>query len=388
MEFKKVEKKLRLSLVGPLHPFKGGIAHHNTLLANEFLKHSDIDLQVISFKRIFPAWVYWRTQRKNAKDIESKNFFQGQAEFILDMLNPITWWRTVKKIKAHHPEVVIFHWYTPLLAPPFWILTALIKRYTTARIVAMCHNVLPHEKLPLDKFLTGLVFKNVDACIVQSEADRMVLHAWLPNKATINAFHPFYDFFYQPIPRETAQKKLGISGRALLFFGGIRKYKGLPYLLEALAIVVREMPVTLVIAGEFFHDKKPYLDQIKNLGIEKYVKIVDRYISNEEVPTFFLATDALVTPYIYGPQSGAAAVAYSFEKPVIGSENLKEVIREGQTGFLARAKDSADLAMVILKFYRESGRINFAMNIQNIKREFSWEALCQRIISGLWNSKA
>ncbi len=379
--------KTKMTIIGPVHPFKGGIAHHNTLLINELLKRNDLDLQIISFKRIFPKWVYFRTQRKNVKDEQSENFLKGKAIFSLDMVNPLTWLKTARLVKLFKPDVVLFHWYTPILAIPMWIFLSLIKRGSAPKIIAMCHNVLPHEKMFLDKQMTGLVFGKSDLCLVQSESDEKILKNWLPQKKSLRIFHPMYDFFHRPISENDARKELGIPGSNILFFGGIRTYKGLMYLIDALPEVRKKFDVTLVIAGEFFHDKKPYLDRIKELGIQNSVKIMDHYIPNEKVALLFSATDALITPYIYGPQSGVAAIAYSFLKPVIGTENLREIIIPGKTGYLARAKDSADLARAIIKLYEEKDKIDFKKNISELKDKLSWKSLCDIIIKNIQEAK-
>jgi len=365
----------KISVIGQVYPWKGGISHYNSMLCNELAKISD--LQVISFTRIFPKFLY---PGQSQKDEASPNFFHGRAEFILDMVNPLTWWRTARHIQKFKPQFIFFHWYTPILAIPFWFTLRLAKWWSGAKVVAVIHNVLPHERRFFDRWLTSLVFRLVDIFIAQSEKDQEELRRWAPWASAKAMFHPIYELFQQNISPEAARVELGVNGNVILFFGAIRDYKGLDYLLEAMPEILKKIPTTLVIAGEVFGSIQPLMEKINSLGIKNAVRLHSHYISNQEVAKFFAAADAVVSPYVSGTQSGVITIAYSFNKPVIATDvgGFREMVFS-DTGYLVESKNSQALAEAIVKFFVEKDRSRFAKGIENIRRRFSWEVLREKI---------
>ena len=178
-----------------------------------------------------------------------------------------------------------------------------------------------------------------------------------------------------------AKRSLGLDGPVILFFGFVRKYKGLEYLIRAMPEVLRSVQVNLLIVGEFWEDKEPYLKTIEELGLQGNIEIVDRYVPNEEVGLYFSAADVVVLPYIDATQSAIVSLAYAFDKPVITTAvgGLPEVVSDGETGFIVPPKDSEALAAAIVRYFREDCASRFAANVKVQKNALSWEALVRLI---------
>lgn len=371
----------RISIIGQVFPWKGGIAHYNSLLANELQAHAYV--QVISFMRIFPRWIH---PLKEHKDKASKNFFKGVAEEIFDVPNPFSWMRVVRALTQYRPEALIFHWYTPILAVPIWFVVRNVKKQLPqCKILAICHNVIPHERTPFDKMLTRIGLKGVDSIVVHSARDAAIAKEWMPGKRIEQLFHPIYDMFLSSVTRKEAREKLYLEKPTLLFFGGVRKYKGLDYLLRAMPLILEKQSVELIIAGEFFGNKKEYMDLIERYGLRKHIKLFDRYIANEEVGVFFRAADVVIAPYTSGTQSGALNIALAFEIPVIASDvgGFGEIVKDGENGYLVPPMDVEALANAVCVFLRNRTQLHFAERMRRIKKEHSWDVFTKKLLQVL-----
>jgi glycosyltransferase involved in cell wall biosynthesis len=167
----------------------------------------------------------------------------------------------------------------------------------------------------------------------------------------------------------------------MLFFGYVRKYKGLHYLLDAMPLVLKQITVKLLIAGEFYDDEQQYREQIKKLGLNDFVSVHGDYIPNEEVGLFYYAADVVVLPYISATQSGIIQIAYNYDKPVITTDvgGLPEVVDQGKTGFIVPSENVEAIAESIIKFFKVQDKINFAKNISEYKKQFSWDRMAEEI---------
>ena len=365
---------MKVVVIGPTYPFRGGISHYNTELCKYLSKRHKLIL--ISYKRRFPSFLYPGREQIDRKTIKKREI--ENVEFILDTLNPITWIKAFLRIREEKPDLLIFHWVTPFMAPMFSTIFSLVKRLTKTKILAICHNVLPHERTAIDVLLAKLVFKNVDYFIVQSREDLFKLKEIISNSkvAKYNP-HPIYDIFrVQSISEEDARKILNIpkNAKVLLFFGYVRKYKGLIYLIRAMPKIIKKIPEAyLLVVGEFWDNKEYYINEIKKLNIKDHVRIIDKYIPDEEVGIYFSAADVVILPYISATQSGVVQIAYAFDKPVITTNvgGLPDVVEDRKTGFIVEAKNPEKLAEVVIKYFKENRKEEFKRNIQKIKWKFS-----------------
>lgn len=369
----------KICIIGPSYPFRGGIAHYTTLLYRAM--KTQYNVKFYAFKRQYPKCLY---PGRNDKDVSNVGIKEDDVENILDSMNPITWWKTFYRIKKDDPDLLIIPWWVSFWTPQFWSITTLVRRFTLAKVLFICHNVVQHESSRIDKFCTRLVLRKGDFFIVHSEEDLHNLRQTLPKAQIRKSFHPTYDIFKsEDITKEAARKKLGIQGRTLLFFGFVRPYKGLNYLIEALPKVLKKFDVTLLVVGEFWKGKDDYLNQIRDLKLDDRVKIFDEYVPNERIGNYFCAADVVMLPYVSATGSGIAQIAFGFNKPVIATDVgcLPEVIENGKTGFVVSAKNPIALSNAIIRFYEEDREGEFSKNISKENKKCSWNRMVETIES-------
>jgi glycosyltransferase involved in cell wall biosynthesis len=364
---------MKICLLGPSHPFRGGISHHTTLLYRHLRKRHETIF--FSFKRQYPKWLF-----PGNTDIDpSRNQLRAEGvQYSLDSMNPLSWLLSALKIIKSKPDLLLIPWWVSYWAPQFFTISRLVKLFTKTRILFLCHNVVEHESKWIDKALTRIVLRKGDFYIVHSAEDKQNLLSIFPKAKVIKSFHPTYNFFnYGDFDPNRVRREYGIEGKIVLFFGFVREYKGLNYLIKAFPDVLSKVDVTLFIVGEFWKNKNKYLDLINNLGIEDKVIIVDEYIPNEEVGFYFSAADLVVQPYVSATGSGIIQIAFGFNKPVIVTNvgSLSEVVENGRTGYLVPPESSQDLAEAIIKFFLDGHLEEFSNNVRKEKYKFSWDRM-------------
>ena len=363
---------MKISLIGPTYPFRGGISHYTTLLYRHLRGRHEV--LFFSFKRQYPKWLF-----PGKTDIDpSKVHFKEDTQCNLDSMNPLSWLLVVSKIIKSKSDLLIIPWWVSFWAPQFYIISHLVKLLAKTKILFLCHNIVEHESKWIDKVLTRIVLRNGDFYIVHSTEDQQNLLSMFPKATVKKSFHPTYDIFnlgdFDP---NIVRRKYGIEGNIILFFGFVREYKGLKYLIEALPEIILKTNVTLLIVGEFWKNKNEYLDLINNLGIKDKTIIVDEYVPNEEVGFYFSAADLVVQPYVSATGSGIIQIAFGFNKPVIATNvgSLSEVVENGKTGYLVPPASSHDLAEAIIKFFRDGHFDEFSNNVRQEKYKFSWDRI-------------
>jgi glycosyltransferase involved in cell wall biosynthesis len=333
---------MKIAFLGPVFPYRGGIAHYSTLLC-QALRAAGHEALLVSFKRLYPRRLY---PGESDRDPSQSPLVAEDAHYLIDSLNPLTWMSAFRFIHSRRPEVVVISWWTTFLAPAWFCIGGLCRLLIHRPLIFLCHNVLPHEAGLLDRIVARSVLGLGTRLIVQSDAEKQRLLAFLPGKRVDVVPHPVYDMFAgEQISREVARAQLGLSAEipVLLFFGMIRAYKGLSDVLLALPAIRAELgEVRLLIAGEFWDDKQDYLALIERLGIGELVRIDDRYIPNENVPVYFSAADLLVAPYRTMTGSGVIQMAVGFGLPVVTT--IEAPLRSGAERELVRIVDRSDLA--------------------------------------------
>jgi glycosyltransferase involved in cell wall biosynthesis len=309
---------MRISVIGPVYPYRGGIAHFTAQLLRVVSDHGH-SVQTISFKRQYPGWLYPGASDKDP----SPPSLPVAAEYLLDPFYPWTWQRAIQRILQHRPELVIIQWWTTFWAPAYlWLGIALRKK--GLKVVFLIHNVLPHEQRVFDPVLARLALRTGSAFITQTEREKERLLNLLPGCSAVVCPHPGYFLLQeQKISRQEARHRLGypLDHYLLLFFGIIRPYKGLRYLIEALAIMKNSnLQPNLLVAGEVWEGKEEYLALIRELGLEEQIRLEDRYVPDEEAAMMFSAADLLVVPYVEGTQSAVAGMGLGFGLPMVVTE--------------------------------------------------------------------
>ncbi|HFQ93303.1 MAG TPA: glycosyltransferase [Anaerolineae bacterium] len=369
----------RFCLLGPTYPYRGGIAHYTTLLARH-LREEGHEVLLLSFSRQYPGWLF---PGKSDKD-PSEQPLRTEAEYILDPINPLTWRRALKRIKEWQPDVVIIPWWHPYFAPVWSVLSRGIKRLDPApRLIFICHNVLPHEQGKFSKFILPAVIKVTlgkgDSFIVHSQADGEILHSLLPQAHYVVTPLPTYAALGDV---DTTAVELPVTlpeGRPLLLFAGfVRPYKGLDILLDALPLVLAEMPVHLLVAGEFWQGgEAQYRRQIRELGIEEHVTIINEYLPDELLAACIDRADVVVLPYRSATQSAIIQTAFGRHTPVITTDvgGLGEVVEDGRTGLVVPPGNTMALAIAIISYFSNKSQNIFTTNIEISKHCFSWKQI-------------
>ena len=367
-------------VIGPVYPYKGGISHYTGLLYQALAKRYNVCM--VSYKMQYPKFLY----KKEQKDYSNDAFQIQDTKYWLNTADPLNIINTANKVNKLRPDLVIIQWWHPYFAPCYWLLTHLLRR---SRIMFVCHNVFPHERFPADKLLTKMALKKGDLYITNSKSDAEDLIKIKKDAKYQRAVHPTYNTFrIKDLSYNQARDMLGIgeNERILLFFGFVRPYKGLKYLLEAMPIIKGQLErVRLWVVGDFGEDEKDYFDLINRLKIGADVELVKGYIPDEEVEKYFSAADLVVLPYESATQSGIVQIAYGFEKPVVATNvgGLPEVVLEGRTGFLAAPKDPASLADKVVTFFKQGKQREFSDNIKKESYKYSWDRMIE-IIENLW----
>lgn len=376
---------MRISLIGPTFPFRGGISHYTTLLYRHLAFSHDVTFY--AFKRQYPSMLFPGTTDLDPSRVplwatDTRNF--------LDSMNPLTWFRVAFNIIRSHDDLLIIPWWVSFWAPPFWTVSVLVKRFSKTSVLFLCHNVVEHESRRADKCLTALVLRTGDAFVVHSREDERNLLSLYAGALVKRSPHPTYAVFNSIRPRRKRVREMyGVKGPMILFFGFVRDYKGLKYLIQAMPSVLSRVEVTLLIVGEFWKDKDSYHSLIGRLHLEKRIIIVDEYVPNEEVAAYFRAADLVVQPYVSATGSGVVQLAYGFNRPVIATRinSLEEIVEEGKTGYLVPPKDPEALAGAIVRFFREGKGEMFSENIKKIKHRYSWENMVCTIEDAVLESR-
>ncbi len=375
---------MKLCVVGPTYPYRGGIAHYTTLLVKH-LREAGHCTRFYSFTRQYPRWLFPGKTDKDPSQVP----LRVDCEYVLDPINPFTWWRLYRKVRSDAPDLLILQWWVPYWTPCLTTLSRWIKRDTKIPIVFICHNVVPHDGGGvIDRRLAMTVLRRGDAFIVHSEQDQHQLHALLPRATVLKTQHPTYAELTgksEAAPKAETRRRIGLRDDlpVIMFFGFVRPYKGLDYLIQALPLVLKQLKVQLLVVGEFWSSSEYYQQYAREFGVEDAVVFVNRYVPNEELGTYFAIADVVVLPYISATQSGVVQLAFGFGKPVITTRvgGLQEVVRDGHNGLVVPPQDEEALADAIVRFFNEALGQSMTAEIA-LERDggcFSWEIMVRVI---------
>jgi D-inositol-3-phosphate glycosyltransferase len=368
---------VRIALVGPVHPWRGGIAQYLGLLGETLSARAEV--RAVTFTRQYPEFLFpGKSQRDPAAPPPG-----FPVEAVLDTIDPLSWRRAARRLEAFAPGLVLLKWWLPFFAPAFAGAVGPLRRRGT-RVALVCDNLVPHEHRIGDRFLTSLMLRNSDGYLVMSESVERDLDRLKPGAARRRVPHPLYAQFDRGRwTRETARAKLGLEGEVAVFFGYVRRYKGLDLLLEAWPAVRARRAVTLVAAGEFYEDPAPYRALAAAAGGEPGVRLLDRYLPDDEVEALFKAADVVVLPYRSATQSGVTHVAYALGVPVILTDvgGLGETVTAGETGLVVPPEDPGALAEAVVRFFAEGMAPRLRAGVAAVRRANSWETLADHVVA-------
>lgn len=364
-----------MALLGPAHPFRGGIAQYLALLYRALETRATVTQ--FSLLRQYPGILF---PGKSQRD-DSEEPLLVPDEPVLDMLAPWRWPQAARRVAGWRPDGLVFKWWLPYFGPAYATVLSAARKAGAVNLM-IADNLVPHEKRPLDSVFTSWVTRATDAYIVMSESVEADLDRLVPGALKRRVPHPVYSQYASPLTREEARIPLDLHGDVVLFFGFVRHYKGLDTLLDAMPAILARRKVTLVVAGEFYEPVQDTKDRIERLGIKDHVRLLDRYLADEEVRRLFAAADVCALPYRSATQSGVIQIAYAAGCPVIITKvgGLPEFVAEGKSGYTVPPEDPAALAQAVLAFYEAGGRDRMTEGVRAQAALYSWEALADAVL--------
>ncbi len=380
---------MKIALLGPGHPFRGGIVHFNSRLARELQNRSNINVDLFYWQKLYPEFLLPGPPQFRL-DKESSLTFHNVGNKFLSYTNPLTWVKLIAKLRSEQYDMFITHWVHPVHFPVLKFILSCIRLFTKTKISIITHNVLPHERFFFDAYMTRSVLKMAHRLIVHSKEEaKKLLNIVCINNTPVVAFIPVFDQFvtYDDIS-SSVPFFAGLREKVLLFFGFIRQYKGLDVLLEAFHLFAQNhSDASLLIIGEsFYHQsgqtsaKEFFLaNWLPDDPVRSQIVWVDHYVPDEEVSRYFSAANLLVVPYLSVTQSAPLQVAYAFDKPVIASNlpAFRECVSIGESGYLFETGNAGDLAAKIELFF--SKPIS-SESVRRFRQKFSWERYVNLIL--------
>jgi glycosyltransferase involved in cell wall biosynthesis len=370
---------MKIGIIGPAWPLRGGLADFDERFARE-LQSLGHEVVIYSYSLQYPSFLFpGKTQYTNAPAPAGLTIHT-----IINSVNPLNWLAVGNRIKKARPDLLIVRYWLPFMGPALGTILRRAKRNGHTRVLTLADNILPHEKRPGDAAFTSYFIKPVDAFATMSDGVMEQL-ARLTPKPAIRAQHPLYDNYGESIPRATALHKLGLpeDKKYLLFFGFIRKYKGLDLLLGAMADDrLRQEEIHLIIAGEYYGDREFYESIIAKNNLQDRVHLFTDFIPNEEVPVYFSAADIVILPYRSATNSGITQVAYYFEKPMIATNvgGLPDAVPHGEAGLVC-APEPAAIAAAITRFFEPGALPDAATALKAEKEKYSWRVFAEKLVS-------
>jgi glycosyltransferase involved in cell wall biosynthesis len=365
----------KVIIIGPAHPLRGGLATFNQRLAKEFIQSGN-NCSIYSFSLQYPSFLFpGKTQYSDEPAPEGITIHT-----VINSINPFNWIKIGNRLRKERPDIIVVRFWLPLMGPALGTILRRVKKNKHTRIVCIADNVIPHEKRPGDRPFTKYFLKICDAFITMSEKVMKDLRQFEKEKPAQLVQHPLYDTFGDRISKADARKHLNLSPdeKIVLFFGFIRKYKGLDILFEAMSHL-KNTGIKLLVAGEYYEDDKSYKEQIEKLGISDQLILRTDFIPDSEVKYYLCAADAVIQPYRAATQSGVTPLAYHFEKPMVVTNvgGLPSLVPHNKAGLVAEPEPAA-IAKGILDFY-QLGEDYFIPHLRNEKLKYSWSNLVSTI---------
>jgi len=374
---------MRIIIVGTAFPYRGGLAAYNERLAREYVKQGN-EVEIITFSLQYPAFLFpGKSQLSN--EVAPNDL---KITRMIHSMSPVNWIKVGRKIKEKSPDIVIFSYWMAFMAPCYGTI-ARNARSSKTKIVGLIHNMIPHEPTILDKLFPRYFVKSMDGFVSMAESVSTDIKSFdSDDKPKVVSPHPIYDHYGSALTKKEAAMKLGLHEQKnyILFFGFIRHYKGLDLLLEAFADErLRQFPVRLIIAGEFYENPQPYLESIIRLKLEGLVELRTGFIPDNEVRNYFSLADIIAQPYRTATQSGVSQIAYHFETPMLVTNvgGLAEIIPDGKVGYVVGVEPK-QIADALVDFFANQRSEKMIENIKIEKQKFLWSRMTDAI-NGLFN---
>ncbi|RTQ47921.1 glycosyltransferase [Hymenobacter gummosus] len=370
---------MKVVIIGPAYPLRGGLATYNERLARAFREAGD-EARIVTFSLQYPEFLFPGTTQYSSSPAPA----DLDIEVSINSVNPLSWWRVGRQLRRERPDLVIFRFWLPFMGPALGTIARLVRGNKHTRLVTIADNAIPHEPNPTDRPLTMYFLPKNHGFVTMSRAVLADLRRLGLRQPARYEPHPLYDNFGPIVPKAEALRRLGLDPQYhyLLFFGLIREYKGLDILLEAFADErLQQLPLKLVVAGEFYKDPSAYEELIRKYNLESRLVRATRFIPNEQVPDYFCAADLVVQPYKDATQSGVSQIAYHFERPMLVTDvgGLAELIPNGEVGYVVPPTPRAIAdALVDFATHPEKEAV-FEAGTRHYKKQFSWAEMVKAL---------
>lgn len=367
----------KLIIIGPAWPLRGGLASFDERLARQFTEQG-YDTSIYTFSLQYPGFIFPGTTQYSSEPAP-----EGiKIRVCINSVNPFNWLKVGNELQALKPDLIIVRYWLPFMGPCLGTILRRVKKNRFTKIICIADNVVPHEQSPGDKPFTQYFVKPVDAFVTMSEKVRTDLHAFT-SKPSQRIVHPLYDNFGEAVSKNEARVKLALpeNEKIILFFGFIRKYKGLDILLEAMNDArIRKSNIKLLVAGEFYENRKEFDELIAKLSIASQLILRTDFIADSEVRYYLSAADFVIQPYRNATQSGVTPLAYHFEKPMLVTNvgGLPDLVPDGEVGIVTEP-DALSIATGIMRLY-ELGENFFLPHLREEKKKYSWHKLAEAIL--------
>jgi glycosyltransferase involved in cell wall biosynthesis len=370
---------MNIVIIGPAHPLRGGLASYNERLARAF-QQGGHDVSIYTFSLQYPGFLFPGTTQYSTEPTPT----DIHIKVSINSINPLNWIKTGLELKKKNPDLIIVRYWLPFMGPCLGTILRIAKKNRHTKVVCIADNIIPHEKRIGDHLFTKYFVKPIDAFITMSEKVLKDLDQYKKNQPAQFVPHPLYDNFGEKVDQQIARDQIHIKADAFifLFFGFIRKYKGLDWLLEATALLKQKTnhPFKVLIAGEYYEDRSGYEQQIKELKIEDHLILKTDFIADSDVRYYLCASDAVVQPYKHATQSGVTPLAYHFDIPMIVTRvgALPDMVPHGKVGLVCEP-NPASIANAMQQMM-EVGTGKFIPGIQEEKIKYSWGKMCEEIL--------
>jgi D-inositol-3-phosphate glycosyltransferase len=356
-------------VVGPVEPFRSGVARHTTALARAIARRSEHEVRVYTFSRQYPALLFPGNSDRSAEYREPSDL---NVEFSIDSINPLTWWQTSNAVRRFAPEVVIAPMWTFFLAP----CTSLILARARCPIVGVVHNIADHDSNRAAALISSVLVRRASAYVTHTHALADGIRRLVPTAQVVVHPHPVFEY---PVVNHTPSKRAELE---LLMFGLLRPYKGIDVLLDALARCHNKSFI-LSIVGESWQSEVELRDSIARRGLDGRVELVLRYVGDSEAAEYFARADVVMLPYLSVTGSGVLPLAFHYGKPVAASDlpGFRELVMDGETGWLVPPGDAAALARAIDERISRAAAVAMAPSIAATRRRLSFEHFADAVLA-------
>ena len=370
---------MKITILGPAHPYRGGLASIMEIMARTFQRRGD-EVDIKTFTLQYPSLLF----PGESQTVATPPPADLRICRCVNTMNPLNWVRVGRRIRRERPDFVLMKYWTPFMAPCFGTIARIARGNGHTKVLCQIDNVEPHEHHLTDKPFNRYYLHSVDGFVYMSEQVHSELRAYSDAPALFSP-HPLFENFGERVERSEACVRLGLdpANRYVLFFGLIRDYKGLDLLLDAWAQLRRAGRTEgrrLIVAGEFYASRERYVRQIEELHLGEEVILHDFFVPDADVKYYFSAADVLVQPYKTATQSGVTQIAYQFCVPMVVTKvgGLAEIVPDGRVGYVCEPTPEG-VAGAIERMYEGDTLQRFRENCVEERRRFSWEEMCSRI---------